>query len=228
MSIAWGSSDAASAALLLYLAVAYIAYIASGALPSDQAPARRPPRRVLADRAAFALFFAALPLAAFRILGWKLPGLEVLSWGAAGRGVAPTIILGAVSWAVGRYSKKGPGERANYPQYLPARWGPAELALEVGSWAGYLFAYEFAFRGMVLYALLPLGTMSAVAAETALYSFAHLPKSSKEAAGSVLFGVAVSCLTLAYGTILPAFVLHLAMALGNDRGCWAATRRAPP
>ena len=218
-------ADISIAALVAYLAVAYIAYVASGALPSDKAPARRSACRVVIDRAAFALIFALTPTAAFKLLGLALPGREVLAFGDVSRWALPSAILSTASWAVGRYSKKSRGDVANYPQYLPGRWGAAEMAAEVLSWAGYLAAYEFVFRGMILHAFMPLGYPSAIAAETALYSFAHLPKSSKEAAGAVLFGVVTSWMTVAYGTILPAFALHLAMALGNDRGCWVAMKR---
>jgi hypothetical protein len=225
MLSAFDLSDLRAAALIGWLALVYVAYIASGALPSDARPCRRPATRVLLDRLAFFVLIGLLPPLAFLLLGWPLPGLSVLGFGKILEWLPLTAALTALCWAIGRYSRKGEAELANYPQYLPSRWKAGSLALEIGSWALYLAAYEFAFRGYILYALLPGGTLVAIAIQTALYSFAHLPKSAKEAAGALLFGVATSLLTLAYGSILPAFILHLAMALGNDLGSLRAAAK---
>lgn len=218
MTEAFAAPDFQKAALLLYLAIAYIAYIALGALPSDKAPGRRKPARVLLDRAAFFAAFGLAPVALFAALGLELPGASVLAAGEPAAWLPSTAALCLLAWAIGRFSRKSAADLASYPQYLPPRWHAGSVALEAGSWALYLFAYEFAFRGMVLYALMDAGILAAVVAETALYAFAHLPKSSKEAAGAILFGLAASWLTLAYGTVLPAFVVHLAIALANDYG----------
>lgn len=218
--------DLVFAALVAYLTIVYVAYIASGALPSDKQPARRPASRVIADRLAFLVLIAAVPILAFLALGLELPGLQALGLGRPSSWLIPTAGLAAAAWAMGRFSKKSKGDLGNYPQFLPARWGLGELAIEILSWAAYLFAYEFAFRGMLLHALLPLGTLGAIMVQTALYSFAHLPKSSKEAAGAILFGIVTSWLTLSYGSIMPAVLVHLAIALGNDRGSIVAGRQA--
>lgn len=219
------SADIPAAGLIAWTAIVYVAYIATGALPSDSRPARKPPRRVLADRVGFFALVGLAPPLAFLALGLRLPGIEVLGLGGDARWLPLTAVLALACWAIGRYSRKGEAEVANYPQYLPPRWSAGAVTLEIGSWALYLAAYEFAFRGFILYALLPGGTFLAIAAQTALYSFAHLPKSSKEAAGALVFGVATSLLTLYYGTLAPAFVLHLAMALGNDLGAFRAAQR---
>jgi hypothetical protein len=211
------------ALLLLYLSAAYVAYIASGALPSSLAPGRRKSSRVLVDRALFFAAFALLPYVAYRAFFGAIPGENVLVWASPLAWLPLTAALTAAAYLIGLFSRKGEAERASYPQYLPTRWGARELVLEVGSWSLYLFAYELAFRGFVLFALKPLGPAAAIAASTGLYAFAHLPKSSKEAALAIPFGVVASLLTLEYGTILPAFLVHLALALGNDQGCARAS-----
>lgn len=219
------AADFPAAVLIVWTTAIYVAYIAAGALPSDSKPGRKAPRRVILDRLVFFALVGLVPLLAFRAFGLALPGREVLSLGEPAKWLPLTALLAAACWAIGRYSRKGEPEIANYPQYLPRRWNALAIVLETGSWALYLAAYEFAFRGYILYALLPGGAFMAIAVETALYSFAHLPKSAKEAAGAIVFGIAASLLTLAYGSILPAFVLHLAMALGNDRGALRAAGR---
>lgn len=227
------AQDRAQAALVGFLAIAYVAFIASGALPSEHAPARRSPRRVLFDRTIFALGLCALPVIAFSLTGHALPGRDTLGLGHPPAWAPLTAGLSAVAFAVAFFAPKSPADRLIYPQYLPPRWTPGHVALEIGGWGLYLFAYEAVFRGFVLALLLPAGTATAVVVQTALYAFAHFPKSLKETKGSLFFGIVASAMTLGWGTIWPAFLVHLALALGNDSSCARALVRegrsgAPP
>lgn len=216
------------AASYAWFAVAYVAFIASGALPSEARPGRRPPARVVMDRALFFVAVLGAPLAIARFLGLSLRAIGV-SLGSPAEWLPLTLALSAAAYAIGRFSKKSEADKASYPQFLPPRWDAAALSLEVLSWAAYLLAYEFAFRGYLLAVVMPLGPGAAVAVTTALYAVAHLPKSAKEAAGALVFGVVASALALRYGSFLPAFLAHLAIALGNDRGaCIAGARQARP
>ncbi len=226
MDLDFAAGDPRSGLLFLFLCSAYVAYIASGALPSSSRPARRKPGRVLLDRAGFALVFLGLPFAAFLLAGLALPGATYLRMEAPRAWLLPTAVLGGLAWALGRYSRKDAADMANYPQFLPVRWGVRAFCAELLSWLAYLFAYEFVFRGMILELLLPLGSLAAIGADTALYAFAHLSKSPKEAAGCVLFGVVACVLTLVFGSLYPAFLIHAALALGNDRGAYLASRAA--
>ncbi|HAE23464.1 MAG TPA: hypothetical protein DCG47_14260, partial [Spirochaetaceae bacterium] len=162
MTIALESNDLIQSGYLVWLIVAYVAYIATGALPSDKQPFRKPPLRVLVDRLGFFIAFFALPLLVFTLAGWSMPGYASLGMGEPMRWLAPTLGISALAFAIGFFAKKGPAELGNYPQYLPARWGAGKIALELVSWSLYLYAYEFVFRGFLLYALLPLGTGLAI------------------------------------------------------------------
>jgi len=209
------------AAAYAWFAIVYVAFIASGALPSEARPGRRPPARVIIDRALFFVAIFGAPL----LGAWRLglaPRSIGLSLGRPEEWLPLTLALSALAYAIGRYSRKSEADKASYPQFLPKRWNAAALLLEVLSWAAYLVAYEFAFRGYLLIAVLPLGTSAAVAVTTALYAVAHLSKSSKEAVGALVFGVVASVLALRYDSFLPAFLAHLAIALGNDRGAYRA------
>ncbi len=219
-----GFSDIAGAILYLWLALAYVVYITRGALPSDKAPGRRKAGIVLVDRTIFFLAFLVLPSSGLTLAGYDLPGLQVISMGQPAAWAVPVMLLGSAAFALGRFSRKTAADTANYPQYLPLHWNAASVLFEIVSWSLYLFAYEFAFRGMILFGLLPAGYWTAIAIQTALYAFAHLPKSGKEAAGAIVFGVITSLITLAWGTMIPAFLVHLALALGNDVGCMRAIR----
>jgi hypothetical protein len=226
MLLLHGNNDLIQSAYLLWLIVAYVAYIAMGALPSDKQPFRKPPLRVLADRLIFFLVLFALPLLVFTLAGWEMPGRASLGLGRPASWLPASLLISLLAFAIGYYAKKGPAERANYPQYSPPRWGAGELALELASWSLYLYAYEFVFRGFLLYALLPLGVGLAIVTQTGLYAFAHLPKSAKEAGAAVIFGLATALMTLVWDSIAPAFIVHLALALANDLSCFRAMKRA--
>ncbi len=221
-------ADLASGALALWLAAAYVAFIALGGLPSNARPGRLGSDRVLMSRIAFFLAFYLVPGIAYRLLGLRMPGIETHGLGHPGEWVLPLAGIVVAAFGVGFLSRKSPADLANYPQYLPRPDfpRPSALANEIGSWALYLWAYEFAFRGMLLSMLLPAGPATAIAVQTGLYAFAHLPKNAKEAAAALLFGVIASLMTLRWGSVVPAFVAHLALALGNDLSC-ALKNRAP-
>lgn len=215
-----------TAFLFGWFGVVYVAFVASGALPSDARPGRRKPGRVLADRAAFfAAVIAAPALAGGAGAVWPATALKV---GRPGEWALAASALSAIAFAVGALARKSKADVLSYPQYLPARRGASALALEIGSWALYLFAYEYAFRGYLLSALMPLGAVAASSVTTALYAVAHLPKSSKEAIGALAFGAVACLLAVRFDSFLPAFFVHLALALGNDYGCARELARQDP
>jgi hypothetical protein len=221
-------SDASRAGLLAYFALAYILYEGSGAIPRESSPGRRRPSRVLADKALFVLAFAFAPVVVFAALGAlgmdaSLPGLGYLALPVLGAGAEawalPTAALAALAAAVGFLAPKGEADLANYPQYLPERWGALELGAEALSWLGYLAAYEFVFRGVIFSIALPAGPLVAAAFSTALYSLAHLRKGAKESLGCLIFGAVASGLSYACGSIWPATLVHTALVLANDASC---------
>jgi len=207
-----------------WFAIVYVVFVATGGLPSELRPGRRPLARVLLDRVAFFVALFVVPAIVLPLACGMTPEHLWLSAGRPLSWLPWTAMLSALAAAIGVFSSKSAADRQSYPQYLPARWTVTAIVFEVGSWALYLCAYEFAFRGYLLAALLPLGLPAAIAANTALYAFAHLPKSGKEAAGALILGVVLSLLTLAFGTLIPAFIIHLALALGNDAGAIRAAR----
>lgn len=226
--------DIGAAVLVLYFVLAYIAFEASGAIPRIATPARRTPWRVLVDRAVFALAFLVLPVAVFaaiRFLGiasdLAAPGAGFLGPGNPLAWLPATLALSGLAAAVGEWAPKGEAELANYPQYLPAWWGPLQVAAEVLSWAAYLFSYEYVFRGALLSLFLPSGGIwLACAVNTGLYALAHLPKGPKESVGCIVFGIGASLLTIAYASIWPAAIIHTALALASDHAAWRRLRLA--
>lgn len=208
-----------------WFALVYVVFVASGGLPSELKPGRRQPARVLADRLGFFILIFIAPAIILVFACGQRPATLMLSMGSPRSWLPVTALLAVLAAALGFFSEKSSVDLQIYPQYLPARWTAASIVCEAGSWALYLLAYEFALRGYLLAALLPSGAPAAVAATTAIYSIAHTPKSGKEAAGSLFFGVVLSALTLHWHTLVPAFIIHLALALGNDVGALHAASR---
>jgi membrane protease YdiL (CAAX protease family) len=114
---------------------------------------------------------------------------------------------------------------AMYPQIRMPVWTPNTLFISAITWILYLAAYEFMFRGFLLYALYDeLGMIAAIAINTSIYSMAHVPKGRTEALGAIPLGALLCYLTLITGSILIAFTVHVVMALTNE---WFSLRVHP-
>jgi membrane protease YdiL (CAAX protease family) len=112
-----------------------------------------------------------------------------------------------------------------YPQIRSAEWTPFIVVVSAITWVAYLLAYEFMFRGFLLFALYyELGMVAAITINTALYSLIHIPKGKTEAIGAIPLGVLLCYLTLITGNILIACVVHIVMALTNE---WFSLRVHP-
>jgi membrane protease YdiL (CAAX protease family) len=134
--------------------------------------------------------------------------LQSLIWSAAvGMGlIILNIVLG-----------KRPENLARYPQIREREWSPQLFVLSASTWIGYLFAYEYLFRGLLLFSCYrACGFWNAVALNVALYMMAHLDKSLAEVASAVPLGFLLAILTLKTGTIWAAFLIHVILALSNE------------
>jgi len=89
----------------------------------------------------------------------------------------------------------------------------------------FLVAYEFFFRGFILYASLTvLDPWSAIALNCSLYGFAHFYKGPGETFGAIIVGVLLCYLTIVTGNIWSAVAIHSVMALSNE---WFSLRAHP-
>lgn len=96
-------------------------------------------------------------------------------------------------------------------------WTMKTVYLNAGGWLVYLLGYEFLFRGILFFGILPsLGLYGTIAVNTAVYSLAHLEKGPKETLGSIPLGILICLITFETGTIWAAFLIHLFMALSNE------------
>ena len=170
----------------------------------------------LVSRLIMVVGFGVLPAVLLAVIGRR--GLA--AYGLTVRWNTPAaLVIAALSVVIALVIRFNPGRQkltAHYPQMRLATWSPREISVNVAGWAAYLFAYELMFRGFLLQSLLPYGLVLAVAVNTALYVAVHVPKGLSEAIAAVPFGLLLCFLTIEYGTIWAAFILHLVLALANS------------
>lgn len=178
----------------------------------------------LSNKAWGAFLFGVLcSIAALRIF----PGSSLPQMGLAWPRTNPGLYLGltlALSAALAganrlrarRIALKG-GDFGRYPEIRTVRWTWATTALDAAFWSLYLFGYELLFRGTLLFPLAAmLGPWTAAGINAALYAAVHIPKGPAEAIGALFLGLALCPITLASGSMLPAFAIHAALAISND------------
>ncbi len=125
--------------------------------------------------------------------------------------------LGTVMAVVGYMNASRPENLDQYPQIRAKIWTPQMAIVNAAGWVFYLLAYEFLFRGILLFPLAAhLGVWPAIAVNLALYATTHIPKGLRETLGALPLGLVLCLLTLTSGTIWIAFFVHLAMALTNS------------
>jgi len=140
--------------------------------------------------------------------GVSLPNSKTFLW---------LLILSVVIIPMNYFNAKSPENLSQYPQIRKAEWSTSLLALSSLSWVAYLFAYEFMFRGFLLFASIPiLGIWPSIILNTALYSLVHIPKGNKETLGAIPFGILISYLSIETGTFWLAFFVHIVLALSNE------------
>jgi membrane protease YdiL (CAAX protease family) len=136
-------------------------------------------------------------------------GLDTLCW---------TARLGMLVILISYFAAKTPANRAVYPQIrIALPWKRRMLWGSALTWSGYLLAYEFLFRGYLLFSCeRVMGSELAIVVNVAFYSLVHVPKGWKETIGAIPLGIVLCLLTLRTETIWIAFGVHVAMALSNE------------
>lgn len=105
----------------------------------------------------------------------------------------------------------------HYPQIRVKEWNIKLIIINSLIWIAYLLAYEFLFRGILLFSwVYVIGVWPAIAINTSIYACTHIPKGFKEAIGAIPFGIILCIITLITGNIWVAFFAHVLLALSND------------
>ena len=172
---------------------------------------------VLAKRAAGVIILgggAALVSALF--LPFTAAGLGVVwpipptTWLWTG-GASVLIVIGCVLTA------HKPENFEMYPEMRVPRWGVWPVAANFLSCAAYMFAYEFLFRGFLLFACLAvMPAWLAILVNVVLYALAHVAKGPREALGSLPLGIVLCFSAIETGAIWAAFLIHVIMSQLND------------
>ncbi len=154
------------------------------------------------------------------LVAWQLPGgWADYGWGltnakmaAAFVGAVVVVILPTLALA-----SRGPKFRDDYPQMRGVTWDGRLRAHNFTTWTLYLFAYEFFFRGFLLFPLAAaFGAWPAIAITTIAYAYAHLPKNAAETVGTLPMGVIFGAVALYTGGFWAPFVAHVLIANWGD------------
>ncbi len=135
------------------------------------------------------------------------------------------LILGGILLLTVLLTAQKPENLKQYPQIRQKQWSLQLLIFSALSWVVYLLAYEFTFRGFLLFASVrAIGVWPAIGLNAAIYSLVHVPKGAREAAGSIPLGIVLSFATLQTGNIIIPFTVHCILALSNE---WSAVYHHP-
>lgn len=149
-------------------------------------------------------------------------GIDLASVGLSFKNPVPTLLwtigLGVAVTVLNYFAARSPDNLAMYPMIrTPLPW-PSSLRVNSAlTWAAYLLAYEFAFRGFLFFTCLEVMDLPlAITINVSLYVLVHIAKGWKEVVGAVPLGIVLCLLTFQTGTIWIAFLVHVAMAWGNE------------
>ncbi len=170
-------------------------------------------------------------ISGFIILG-LIPGVVAgifFSTGPAQAGMVMGKTLNLWPWIIGAslffialnfFNSKNADLRAMYPELRLKQWTFSGLSIAIAGWILYLSAYEYLFRGLLLFSCIEAcGLWLAAAINIALYAALHLPKGMKEAIAAIPFGALICYLTIETGSIIPAIFIHSLQAVSCELFC---------
>lgn len=104
-----------------------------------------------------------------------------------------------------------------YPQFKVDQWTLSHKFLTYATWILYIAAYEFMFRGILLFGTVEeIGYIPAIILNVFLYAFVHIPKGGKEVLGCVLLGPVLCILALKTNCIAIPVIVHISLCLSNE------------
>lgn len=111
--------------------------------------------------------------------------------------------------------KKKPGQ--NTLQINTDSWNNNLFVFNILGWSIYLLAYEFLFRGVLLFECYEsFGFWPAVAINVTIYSAIHMVNGKDQAIGALFFGGIACYLTLTRGTVLIPLFMHITLSVFSD------------
>jgi membrane protease YdiL (CAAX protease family) len=111
------------------------------------------------------------------------------------------------------FHHKGNPERSTL-QMNPPVWNVPMFMLNALGWSIYLIAYEFLFRGILLFECYEtFGFWPAIAINVTLYSAIHMVSGKEQAIGTLVFGTIACYFALSMGTLLIPVFMHLSASI---------------
>ncbi len=90
------------------------------------------------------------------------------------------------------------------------------VALNIFGWVIYLVAYEFLFRGILLFeCYYAFGLWPAICINVAFYSAIHMPDGKDQVIGALIFGTVAGYLAITLGTILVPIIMHITLSIST-------------
>lgn len=118
------------------------------------------------------------------------------------------------------FGSRSPKTQKKYPVIQVEKWNGVLVIINAASWALYLLAYEFSFRGFLLFTLAgSFGTVPGLLVVTLIYTYIHLPKGAGETLAAFFFGALVGWIALRTGAIWAPYFAHVVIAVSNDTFC---------
>lgn len=164
------------------------------------------------------IFFFGIVLFLVHIV-W-LP-FQLSDYGVSSQNWVPTLMwtlgLSAIIIPMNAFAARSTENLNQYPEIRTEVWTGSILFWSAITWTGYLLAYEFMFRGVLLFACeRAMGAPLAITINVAIYAFYHIHKGMREAIGAIPLGIILCLLTLKTGTIWIAFFVHVVLSLSNE------------
>ncbi len=128
-----------------------------------------------------------------------------------------SLALGGVLAAFNYFASRGQANLEEFPKIRLSNWSLGLVYHNIFSWLVYLVGYEFLFRGIMLFPLVPvLGFWTTATLGTVLYSLSHYPKSLREALGAIPFGIILAWVAWETQSVWPCIWIHACLAISNS------------
>ena len=158
-----------------------------------------------------------IPLLVFFLLGFEADMLRHMIKVAGGNSLVPLVFFSVLALGFPLISARRSDVQQVYPQLKAREWNQQLVLFNTALWMVYLFAYEFLFRGFLLFINIPLiGLWPALVVSCALSVTTHMPKGPAETVGTMFFSVILGLLAIQYQTIWAPWIVHVILALAND------------
>ena len=174
-------------------------------------------RNIYRKRLGGFIFLGVLPGVLMLVSGARVESSYGLSYQGISNMSLPIIAIALVILVITFINSQSKNNLKVYPQIRKKVWSASMLGGSTVTWMLYLLAYEFLFRGILLFSSLEILDQSkAIGLNLAFYSIFHLQKGLKEILASIPFGLILCLLAINSGSIWPAYFLHVELALCTE------------